>query len=48
MSAPGYLLAIEDCQAFARVVTRFLTGIDVWLTPTLSTPPTTRPTAPRK
>lgn len=39
VSAAGYLLAIEDCQAFARVVARFLTGIDVWLTPTLSTPP---------
>ena len=39
MSAAGYLLAIEDCQAFARVVARFRTGVDVWLTPTLSTPP---------
>src|SRR6185312_15983587 len=33
------LLAVEDCQAFARVVAQFLLGIDVWLTPTLSTPP---------
>jgi len=40
VSAARYLLAIEDCQAFARVVARFLTGVDVWLTPTLSTPPT--------
>ncbi len=39
VSAADYLLAIEDCQAFAREVARFLTGIDVWLTPTLSTPP---------
>lgn len=39
VSAAGYLLAIEDCQAFARQVARFLTGIDVWLTPTLSAPP---------
>ena len=37
--ASGYLLAIEDCQAFARGVARFLTGIDVWLTPTMSSPP---------
>jgi amidase len=39
VSAADYLLAIEDLQAFARVVARFLTGVDVWLTPTLSTPP---------
>lgn len=39
ISAGEYLLAIEDCQAFARVVARFLTDVDVWLTPTLSTPP---------
>ena len=39
VSAASYLLAVEDCQAFARVVAQFLTGIDVWLTPTLSTPP---------
>jgi amidase len=37
--ASGYLLAIEDCQAFARGVARFLTDIDVWLTPTMSAPP---------
>jgi amidase len=34
-----YLLAIEDCQAFARRVAQFLTSMDVWLTPTMSTPP---------
>ncbi|MCA1846479.1 MAG: amidase [Actinobacteria bacterium] len=38
-SGGDYLLAIEDCQAFSRVVARFLTGYDLWLTPTLSTPP---------
>ena len=37
--ASDYLLAIEDCQAFARTVAQFLTTIDVWLTPTMSTPP---------
>ena len=38
--SPGdYLLAIEECQRFSRVVARFLTGVDVWMTPTLSTPP---------
>jgi amidase len=39
VSAADYLLAIEDLQAFARVVAQFLTGVDVWLTPTMSTPP---------
>jgi amidase len=39
VSAASYLLAIEDCQAFARTVAQFLTGIDVWLTPTMSSPP---------
>ncbi len=38
-TAADYLLAIEDCQAFSRVVARFLTDVDVWMTPTLSTPP---------
>lgn len=40
VTAADYLLAIEECQRFGRVVARFLTGLDVWLTPTLSTPPT--------
>ena len=39
VSAGEYLLAVGDCQVFARVVARFLTDVDVWLTPTLSTPP---------
>ena len=39
MTAADYLQAIEECQRFTRVVARFLTDLDVWLTPTLSTPP---------
>ncbi len=43
VSAADYLLAIEDTQAFARVVARFLSvddgGFDAFLTPTLSEPP---------
>jgi amidase len=39
VSAADYLLAIEDCQAFTRRVAQFLTSIDLWLTPTMSTPP---------
>ena len=37
--AGQYLHAVEDLQAFARVVARFLTRYDVWLTPTLALPP---------
>ncbi len=39
VSAADYLLAIEDLQAFARAVAGFLTDVDVWLTPTMSSPP---------
>jgi amidase len=39
VSAAQYLLAVEDLQRFARTVARFLTGFDLWLTPTLSCPP---------
>jgi amidase len=39
VSAGTYLLAIQDLQAFARVVAGFLDGVDMWLTPTMSTPP---------
>ncbi len=39
VSGADYLRAIEETQRFARVVAGFLSGIDVWLTPTLSTPP---------
>jgi amidase len=38
-SGGEYLLAVERLQGFARDVARFLTGVDVWLTPTLSEPP---------
>ena len=39
VAAADYLLAIEDLQAFSRVVARYLTEVDVWLTPTLGEPP---------
>ena len=39
VSAADYLLAVEDIQAYARRVAEFFTGVDVWLTPTLSEPP---------
>ena len=39
VTAADYLQAIEECQRFTRVVAGFLTDLDVWLTPTLSTPP---------
>ena len=39
VSAGDYLLAVEDTQAYARRVAEFFTGVDVWLTPTLSEPP---------
>ena len=35
----GYLMAVMDLQAFARTVAEFFTRYDVWLTPTLATPP---------
>jgi amidase len=40
-AVPGaaYLRAQERCQRFAREVARFLSSVDAWLTPTLSTPP---------
>jgi amidase len=37
--AGQYLQAIETCQRFSRRVARFLTGVDLWLTPTMSTLP---------
>ncbi len=37
--AAAYLRAQERCQRFAREVARLLASVDVWLTPTLSTPP---------
>ncbi len=39
VTGADYLRAIEETQRFARAVAGFLSGIDVWLTPTLSTPP---------
>lgn len=39
VTAADYLLAIEDLQAFTRRMATFLTDFDLWLTPTLSTPP---------
>jgi amidase len=39
VTAADYLQAIEDLQRFARRVADFLTAFDVWLTPTMSTPP---------
>ena len=39
VTAAAYLQAIEDLQRFARRVADFLTAFDVWLTPTMSTPP---------
>jgi amidase len=39
VTAAEYLEAVEDLQRFSRTVARFLTTVDLWLTPTLSTPP---------
>lgn len=39
VGAADYLLAVSDLQAFARVVAEFLGRYDVWLTPTMSSPP---------
>jgi amidase len=39
VTAGEYLIALEDLQEFSRGVARFLTDVDLWLTPTLSTPP---------
>ena len=39
VSAAEYLLAIGALQRFSRTVASFLTDVDLWLTPTMSTPP---------
>jgi amidase len=39
VAAGEYLLAVEDLQAYSRRVAEFLTGFDLFLTPTLSEPP---------
>ena len=38
-SASDYLLAVQDLQAVARQIARFLIDYDVWLSPTLAEPP---------
>jgi amidase len=38
-TASSYLFAVESAQIIARDIGKFLTGYDVWLTPTLSEPP---------
>ena len=39
VTAAGWLVAIEEIQRFSRVVARFFTGYDAFLTPTMSAPP---------
>jgi amidase len=39
IAAGEYLLAVTTLQAYARQIARFLTDIDVWMTPTLAQPP---------
>jgi len=39
VTAADYLLAVEDLQEFSRSVAAFLDDVDLWLTPTLSSPP---------
>jgi amidase len=39
VTAAQWLTATEDVQRFSRRVARFLTGVDAFLTPTMSTPP---------
>ena len=39
VTAARWLVAIEEIQRFSRVVARFFTGYDAFLTPTMSAPP---------
>ena len=39
ISAPKYLLAIQDLQKLSRDISGFFTDYDLWLTPTLGQPP---------
>jgi amidase len=39
VSAPEYLLVLQDLQKLTRDIARFFIGYDIWLTPTLGTPP---------
>ena len=39
ISAPEYLLALQDLQKLTRDISRFFIDYDIWLTPTLGAPP---------
>jgi len=39
LSAPEYLMAVQDLQAEVRRFSRFFESFDLWLTPTLGQPP---------
>ncbi len=39
ITAPDYLLALQDLQQISRVVAQFMVAHDVWLTPMLGEPP---------
>jgi amidase len=39
ISASEYLLALQDLQKLTRDISRFFINFDIWLTPTLGTPP---------
>ncbi|MFQ5915688.1 MAG: amidase [Nitrospinota bacterium] len=39
ISAPDYLLALQDLQRLTRDIARFFADYDAWLTPTLGEPP---------
>jgi amidase len=39
VTAAEYLLAVEDVQRYSRRLAAFLTGFDLFLSPTLATPP---------
>ena len=39
LSAPEYLVAVQDLQRLARDVAHFFEDYDIWLTPTLGEPP---------
>jgi amidase len=39
ISAPEYLLALQDAQKLSRDIARFFVDYDIWLTPTLGGPP---------
>jgi amidase len=39
LSAPDYLLTLQDLQKLTRDIARFFVDYDIWLTPTLGEPP---------